>query len=269
MTNRSLDWPALRNARDLGGLPLSGGGETRFGAVVRSETLRQLTPVGWHELSAYGVATLVDLRLQVEVDANDPFEAGPVGLSREPGAGGVAADGRPPDLRTIHVSVLGEPDRRLAQHFDGISRAQPDEIASTRAVYLEMLALYRTHLARAVATVADAPPGGVLVHCYAGKDRTGLVVALLLSVAAVQAEAIAADYALSGPNVAPSLAAWVEEAADPKGREHRRRIALAPERAMLDVLGELDKRHGGTVRYLAAAGLTEADFATIRERLVA
>ena len=67
--------------------------------------------------------------------------------------------------------------------------------------------MFRTQFGAAVGVIADAEEGGVLVHCHAGKDRTGLVVALLLAVAGVAPEVIAADYALSEPNLAPSLAA--------------------------------------------------------------
>jgi protein-tyrosine phosphatase len=264
--SRTLDWEACRNARDLGGLPLRGGGETRFGAIARSDTLRQLTPAGWASLTAYGVQTVVDLRLRREIEADEPLDAGPGGLSRPLGA--AAADGvRPAQLRTVVVSVLGEPDPKLGEHIDAISRAQPDEASSTRAVYLELLGRFPQRFAAAIAAVADSPEGAVLVHCHAGKDRTGLVVALLLGVADAEPEAIAADYTLSGPNIASSLAAWVDDGEDPDEREHRRRVGLAPEQAMLDVLAELDTRYGGTTSYLLAAGLTDDDLVRVSARL--
>jgi len=270
MVDRTLQWEALRNARDLGGLPITGGGETRFGGVVRSDTLRQLMPAGWKSLSTYGVRTVVDLRFQVEIVANEPLDTGPGGLSREH-RGGRRPDGegRPAELRTVAVSVLGEPDRELGNHFDGISRAQPTPAESTRAVYLEMLELFRPRFAAAVAAVGDAPDGGVLVHCHAGKDRTGLVVALLLAVAGVESSAIAADYALSGANLASSLAAWVDDADDEDDREHRSRVGASPEQSMLAVLETLDHLYGSSARYLLGAGLTEDDLSHVRERLLA
>jgi protein-tyrosine phosphatase len=269
VTERRLDWEALRNARDLGGLAVAGGAETRSGAVVRSDTLRQLTPLGWLDLEAYGIRTVLDLRLRVEIDANEPLDAGPGGLSRDLGSPQIDGVGRPGWLTTICVSVLGEPDERLGAHFDRISKVQPDGSASTRAVYIEMLELFRPRFVAAVAAIASAPDGGVLVHCHAGKDRTGLVVALLLGIAGVGAADIAADYAFSGPNLAPSLAAWIDDADDPEEREHRRRVGLAPEQAMLDVLETLERRHGGAVSYLTDGGLRERDLQRVRERLVA
>ena len=269
MRTRTLDWEALRNARDLGGLALDDGGETRFGGVARSETLRQLTPVGWDALAAYGVATVLDLRFGFEIENDRPLDAGPLGPLDPSAPPAPPRDGHAVQFATVAISLFGEPDPRVAEHFDAISRAQPDEVASIRAVYLEVLALYRPHLARAVAAVADAEPEGcLLVHCHAGKDRTGLVVALLLAVAGVSPEAIAADYALSGRNLADSLASWVEGGADPESREHRRRISVAPQQAMLDVLGELASRYDGAASYLRDAGLSESHLDRVRMRLV-
>jgi len=265
--SRTLDWDACRNARDLGGLPLRGGGETRFGTVARSDTLRQLTTAGWSSLTAYGVRTVIDLRFRDEIEADEPLDSGPGGLSRSLGAA-TTDGGRPVHVRTVVVSVLGEPDRKLGRHIDALSRAQPDEASSTRAVYLELLKLFCRQLTTAVAAVADAPEGAVLIHCHAGKDRTGLVVALMLGLSDVEPSAIAADYALSGPNIASSLAAWIEDGEDADEREHRRRVGLAPEQAMVDVLQELDTRYGGAARYLLGAGATEDDLRRIRERLI-
>ncbi len=269
MTERRLDWPDLRNARDLGGLPIAGGRETRPGVVVRSDTLRQLTPAGWEAVEAFGIRTILDLRFQFEVDANEPLDAGPGGLSRALSSAAPDGAGIRAGVRTELVSILGEPDPTLGEHFDRISKAQPDEAGSTRAVYLEMLRLFRPHFVTAVATIARAEDGGVLVHCHAGKDRTGLVVALVLGVVGVPSDVIAADYALSGPNVAASLSFWIDEADDPLEREHRRRVGLAPEQAMIDVLATLDELHGGAAGYLGGGGLAELDLERLWERLVA
>ena len=75
-----------------------------------------------------------------------------------------------------------------------------------------MLETFHANFARAIGAVAQAPEGGVVVHCLVGRDRTGLVAALLLRVAGVEASAVAADWAESEANLAAELRAWVAAA---------------------------------------------------------
>jgi len=273
VTSRTLSWDACRNARDLGGLPVPTG-ETSFGRIVRMETVRQLSGDGWQAVRAYGVTTIVDLREPAEIEADEPLDASPL-LEERTSDGGESPHGRGPDdgmphgiTRTVNVPLL-EWSPGLGEHFDRINLAQPDAVASTRAVYLEMLRIGHARFTEAVVSIADAPDdGAVLVHCHAGKDRTGLVVALLLLVAGASAETVAADYALSGQNLEPLMQPWLDEAADERARELRRRVASAPAAAMIDVIDELDRAHGGAAGYLLGAGATEDDLARIRSRLI-
>lgn len=272
VTARTLQWDACRNARDLGGLPVARG-ETSFRRVARMETVRQLTGDGWEAVRAYGVTTIVDLREPAEIEADEPLDASPLLEERATDGGEMSRGGHAhPEqargaARTINVPLL-EWSPGLGEHFDRINLAQPDEVASSRAVYLEMLRIGHARFTQAVVLVADAPEGAVLVHCHAGKDRTGLVVALLLLVAGVSAETVADDYALSGHNLEPLMQPWLDEAADERARELRRRVAAAPAAAMIDVIDELDRAHGGAAGYLLRAGATEDDLARVRSRLV-
>ena len=274
VTARTLAWDACLNARDLGGVAVTGG-ETSFGRVARMETVRQLTGDGWQAVRGYGVTTIVDLREPAEIEADEPLDASPLleeraSVGREDPYGGGAGDGAPPlqALRTVNVPLL-EWSPGLGEHFDRINLAQPDAVASTRAVYLEMLRIGRVRFTEAVVSIADAPDdGAVLVHCHAGKDRTGLVVALLLLVTGASAETVAADYALSGHNLEPLMQPWLDEAADERARELRRRVAAAPAAAMIDVIDELDRAHGGAAGYLLGAGATEDDLVRVRSRLL-
>jgi len=102
----------------------------------------------------------------------------------------------------------------------------------------------------------------------AGKDRTGLIAALLLSVAGVERPAIAEDYALSGENLRPLLDMWIETAGDDDERALRTRIGAAPAEAMLGVLDTLEVQYGGTEEYLRAAGVTDDQLGRVRARLV-
>jgi protein-tyrosine phosphatase len=243
---RNLDWEGLFNARDLGGHPLEGGGETRFGAYVRADNVERLTAAGWQALVDYGVHTVVDLRYASERRDGPPHDL-PVRSLHRPLVPDLHAEGRN-EINALALSL--EP---------------PD---STRAVYLEFLEHYRDRFGEAVAAIASADGrGAVLFHCMGGKDRTGLIAALLLSLAGAARRSIAADYAVSADNLRPVLEAWIDAAEDDADRTLRTRISASPAEAMLSVLDTLDERYGGPEPYLRGAGVEPALLARVRERL--
>ena len=232
---RALAWDGCRNVRDLGGLPTEDGGDTRFGAVVRADNLRRLSEAGWQALLDYGVRTAVDLRRPDEL-ALDPPGAAPIEV--------VHLDFCPLDL--IHA----------------------DFALQLEDAYLDMLETFHANFALAIGAVAHAPAGGVVVHCLVGRDRTGLVAALLLRVAGVEASAVAADWAESESNLAAELRAWVAAAEEP--RERRRREGFvdgASAEAMENVLGELDRLYGSAPEYLLMGGAGETELELARARL--
>ena len=233
------------NVRDLGGLPTEDGGETAFGAVVRADSIRQLSDGGWEALVEYGIRRVVDLRLHAELEADVPREL---------------------PVEVLHISVVPEFDSPDWQQIDAV-RVRGDDVAATRNVYLEFLERYRPRFTEAVRAVAGAPPGGVLVHCLGGKDRTGLVVALLLRLVGVGEYEIAADYALSGTYLAGANQAWIDAAEDEEEREHRRRIAATPPEAMRQVVLELERRYGSVADYLRAGGASDEELERARTRL--
>ena len=236
---RRLTWDGCVNARDLGGHPLPDGRRTAFGAVVRAENVGRLTDGGWEALVGYGVRTIVDLRFDSEC-AQDPPREVPVDV--------------------VRVPLIDE------HHHEALAAIERGD--TTAAGYLEMIAWFRPNFVRAIRAIADAPGGCVLVHCNAGKDRTGLVVGLLLTLAGVPPEEIAADYGLSAPNVASWTAEWIAEAPDETERERRRRISACKPEAMLEVLSELERRYGGVRRYLLEGGATEDELDRAVARLV-
>jgi protein-tyrosine phosphatase len=240
---RRLDWEGVVNARDLGGYPAAGGRETRWGAVVRSDSLSELSAAGQGALAGYGVRTIIDLRLADEIARHpNPFAT--------PGDHGVGY---------TNVSVIDP-----AAGF-------PPDTSTLAESYLWMLDRFRGFVAQVMAAVAGAPEGGVLIHCAAGKDRTGLISALLLAVAGVPAETIAADYALTAELLRPRDEAWLAAAAPEERAERKAMLArYAPTaEVMLEVLAGLEERHGGVEGYLLAAGAARADLARLRERLLA
>jgi protein-tyrosine phosphatase len=262
---RELTWSDCVNVRDLGGLPAADGATTRYRAIVRSDTVRGLTDDGWGALEGYGIRTIVDLRSADEVIVDRHLRDGAEWLLDEDAAGPTVSRRRMP---SVNVPLLGEWNAELEAHLDDLVAAESDSVGSTRAVYVALLDRFPGQVAEAVRTIAEAPPGGVLVHCQAGKDRTGLVSALLLLLAGVDADAIDEDYALSGPNIAPLHDVWVDDAPDEVERDRRRRIGLSPRGAMLEVIAELETRWGGVEDYLRGAGLDDATLERASRRLL-
>ena len=246
MRSRDLVWDGLLNVRDLGGHPTEDGGQTRFGVFVRADNLERLSEAGWRALVDYGVHTVVDLRLAVERSAAPPSDLPIVALHRP-----LVPDFGHPDWLEINALSLGA--------------VLPE---STRLVYLEFLERYRDRCGDAVSTIAAADgDGAVLFHCMGGKDRTGLVTALLLRVAGVDREAVAADYALSGTNLQALHDEWIAGAVDDDDRALRIRISATPAEGMLGVLETVEERYDGVQGYLRAAGVADRELTAIRRRL--
>ncbi len=247
---RTLVWDGCVNVRDLGSIPTEDGGMTRPGQVIRSDNIGGLTPEGWRALARHGVVRIVDLRWPEERAQDPPRSLG--------GA-----------VEVVHVAVLGpsyedsaEFFRELDTHVDGVEDAA-DHYAYS---YVEFLERNRARFAVALAAVADAD-GPVVVHCMGGKDRTGLVAALLLRLAGVSLEAIGQDYSFSGPNLAATLGAWLESAPDEAERARRLKLSTTPAAAMARVIATIEDRHGSVAAYLERGGLRPEQIERLRRRL--
>jgi protein-tyrosine phosphatase len=248
VTERRLAWDGCVNVRDLGGLPLEGGGSTRFARVVRADNIRRLSPAGWEALQAFGVRRIVDLRFVRErADEADV----------------------PHGLELVAVSLFGDHDPEELDRRDDIVRRATDDVDAIDLFYTETLATREAQVAEALQAVAAAPEGPVVVHCFVGKDRTGLVAALLLRLAGVSPEIVAEDYALSGPVVGPLVDDWIAAAGDEHERSFRQRVSSAPAEGLRRVLATLEQRWGGAEAYLRAAGVSPREIELLRRRLVA
>ena len=190
--SRNLAWDGLLNARDLGGHPTEDGSETRWGSVVRADSVRQLTDAGWEAVVDYGIHTIVDLRSDDELAQDPPAEL---------------------PVDAVHVSFFDDRPE-VFDEVEAASAAAGDHAEATRDVYLIFLEHFRANVAAAIRAVANAPEGGVVVHCHGGKDRTGLVSAFLLRLAGVPIDEIATDYSLSEERLRTRHEEWFAEAAD-------------------------------------------------------
>jgi protein tyrosine/serine phosphatase len=224
MPDRILNWEACNNIRDLGGLKTSDGRLTRFGAVIRSDTPGRLTPSGWEALYAYGVRTIISLRTlgvaEPEPDITPPYA----------------------DIAVIAAPIEDLSDREFVQQW------VQTNFWGTPLYYADALQRWPAQHAAVVSAVARAQPGGVLFHCIRGHDRTGIIALVLLGLAGVLPDEIAADYALSPDSFRDELLAL-----------HNSSVPAAI-RATLSAL-DLE-------RCLLQAGLTPADLASLRRRLL-
>jgi hypothetical protein len=235
---RTLTWDGCCNVRDLGGLPIEGGGETRYGVVVRADDVSLLSDSGWEAVRAYGVRRIVDLRHE-----DPPYEP-PVELVRVP---------------LLDVDSILEVDELLL--------GEDDPVIWRMRNYLFFLERFPENFARAVEAVAAPADGTVLVHCAGGVDRTGLVAAFLLRLAGVEIPTIAADYAESEANWAATVPDWIDEAPDDAERRKRRLLAVMSAATMEGALTELEQAHGSVRDYLVGAGADERLLQQVGDRL--
>jgi hypothetical protein len=242
--DRRLDWHDCSNVRDLGGLLTIDGRVTRRRAVIRSDSLDRLTADGWTALEQYGVRTIIDLRSDIEREA----EAYRCALS------------------VVHVPIEDDTDQEF------IDRWRP---FSTPHYYGAALERWPLRTVAAVKEVARAGPGGVVIHCGRGRDRTGLVAMLLLALAGVDSADIADDYELSAGRLPPlDVERFIanpsrvnarsrRELDDDLEKERRRREQISDRDVILALLTSLD---AGS--YLRAGGLAEDDIYALGERMV-
>jgi protein-tyrosine phosphatase len=232
---RHLDWPGLVNARDLGGLPLKDG-QVRESALIRSESLTRLDEGGVEALREAGVSRVLDLRRPGESPDPHPFA----------------------DDEAIYVNLPVEDPADVKRNTGPMVD-----------LYLDMVDARPELFAAAVAAIADAPDGAVVVHCAGGKDRTGLVTALALSVAGADKEVVAADYALTEERLEPLMREHLARIVDEAVREQFRAYQATPATNMLTVLEHLEEEHGSVAEYLRSGGLTDEQLLRLRERLTA
>lgn len=256
----------LQNFRDTGGTPLRDGGETRSRVLYRSEALSALTPAGLDSFAATDIGVIADFRTGAErgmaadlLPDSRPFTV--VELPLLEGALTGMAQQAP---------IADDPDAAKAAIAAAVSR-----IPALGDLYVSMLgqgAASFAQLARLVAAATDDPPTAVLVHCTAGKDRTGVAVALLLEAVGADRSAVVADYSSSAANLAGPWAdrmrAMVTAMGVPLTPAVDTLLTGTPPAAIEQALTWVDAQ-GGAASYLQSGGLTGDELAALRLRLVA
>lgn len=247
LRSRDLVWDGCLNVRDLGGHPTEDGAETRFGSIIRADSVGNLTPAGWEALVEYGIRTVIDLRGDHERADDPPGEL-------------------PVEVRHVPFLEASEPEWEvIAAELERLDELPVPE--ATRDAYVIFLERFKPNVGAAFRAVAEAPEGGVVVHCVGGKDRTGLLTALLLHAAGVPTEEIAADYARSEERLRPRHDAWLEAAETEAERKRLERITHTPPQAITGLFEDLQRRYGSVEGYLRSAGVSAHDLELARARL--
>ena len=207
-----------------------------MGVLVRSDSIAHLTPVGRDAMVAYGITTVIDLRTDGE-------------LLRAPNP---CADNAGPVYR--HLPLI-----------DDSMMLGLGEASGMFERYLWMLDGRLQAFRPIFETVAEAD-GGVVFHCFAGKDRTGLVAAMLLSIAGVPDDAIAADFAETDAQLALRYEEWMAAAPPERRIEMREEFRCPPER-ILGVMDHIQERWGGVHGYMESTGMTLTTIDRLRAKL--
>jgi hypothetical protein len=185
------------NFRDLGGYPARDGRSVRWGRLFRSDALHELTPDDVGRLRELGLRTVIDLRTERELERSGRGPLGPEGLAFHHLA--VVEEGRSVDPPSGGASV-------------GESIAAPapsgDDLAERYLWYLEVGG---GALARALTLLGSREDYPLVFHCAAGKDRTGVLAALVLEIVGVDREAIVADYVITAERIQLILERWKAE----------------------------------------------------------
>jgi len=244
------------NVRDLGGLPTADGRETVGGRLLRADNLQELSPSDVARLvHDIGVSTVVDLRSSAELASEGPAPLDVIRGVRHAHHPVIPEVGSATDAAAEALLIRKDQDKSrfpgdpVCGHYLGYLEDRPDQVVG------------------ALRSIAR-DQGAALVHCAAGKDRTGVVVALALTAAGVRPQAIIADYAATGERAEAILArlrrspTYARDIDSQPAESHRPR----PE-TMAAFLEQMDFRHGGVARWLADHGLSPDDVDLLRVKI--
>ncbi len=218
--------------------------------MVRSDNVASLTAEGRQAMIDYGVTTVIDLRSEAEVKGSPgpPF-------SEFQSTSPLSPEG----------TTSGTPTYRNLPLIDDATASILNQAPTMPERYVLML----EHRQRGVGAIFDAiatADGPVLFHCFAGKDRTGLVAAMMLSIAGADPQAIGTDFAETDLQLAGRYEEWLAKASPERLQSMRDELRCPPE-WMLRTLDYVDQKWGGVEGYLEAAGLPSSTIALLQSKL--
>jgi protein-tyrosine phosphatase len=220
--------------------------------MVRSDNVASLTPEGRQAMIDYGVTTVIDLRSEAEVKGSPgpPFSEFKSSSPLSPKGRGAGSTS--PAYRNLPL-------------IDDVTAPILNQAPTMPERYVLMLERRQVGVGAIFDAIAAAD-GPVLFHCFAGKDRTGLVAAMMLSIAGVEPDAIGADFAETDLQLAGRYEEWLANAS-PERLESMRNELRCPPEWMLSTLHHIDQKWGGVEGYLEAAGLPSSTIARLQSKL--
>lgn len=259
---RWIELEGVVNMRDMGDLPTSDGRRTRTGRLIRSDNLQDLSPTSVsHLVDVLGVTDVIDLRSTLEHRVTGEGPLRKAGLAHHHHSLVVESDD---DSRTV--------DEALALRFqpDGAGgRPKPVRDADFWGRHYTGYVTQRPDSVGAALAAVSRSTGGAIVHCAAGKDRTGTVVGMALSVAGVPDEEIVADYVLSAERIERIIDRLIDvEPYKYSLPSHTIDEQLPRAESITAVLDHLRDAHGGAEAWLRERGWSEEDVARLRSRLL-
>lgn len=224
------------NCRDLGGYPCRNGKVTKFGRFLRCGMPQTPTQEDIVQLLKYGVSTVVDLRGDWESET-------------------MPSVFRFLDTVEYHHICLFEINAAISEEYAG----------SLEKSYEISIENYKENYAKVLRMIADAKEGCVLLNCYFGKDRTGIMSALLLSIAGAAPEDIIADYQVSYTYILPYIE---KERNNPDGTmwETNEANFLSDANNMAALLNFINKKYGSVMGYVKSIGIDDETIKKIRRR---
>ncbi len=242
MMQRKLFWNDCQNTRHLGGMLTSDHRVTSASALVRSDNLTRLTLEGQNAVVKDGVTVVIDLRFAQELEK----QANPFAIRD--------------DMNYLHLPLM--------------TTAQTEAMTVVRAAnttpeaYRATLEGFGSNIAAIVNAIAESPKGRVVLHCSAGKDRTGLTTALILSAIGVSNHDIAEDYALTDVFLQASYEQELSQITDLEERQKTAEDLKAKPEYMLETLYFIEQHYGSTGAYLQSCGVLPETLEKLKTRLL-
>lgn len=243
--SRHLPTQGAYNIRDLGGYATLSGHTTSWRRFLRSDSLHRLTDYDVTHLHQTGLRSVIDLRTRDELAAApNPFAV----------------------FSGVHFCNLPLFD---ALSPDALSHADTTDDHPLLAFYITAIETRGGAIRRIMSQIAAVPDGAVLFNCTAGKDRTGIVAALLLGLAGVEHEQIVSDYALTAKFIPDLIDEFLAKSRANGGDTKRyARLLESPAPTMAATLARIETTFGSVPAYLHQIGVPEDDIHTLRDRLV-